>query len=114
MTKYVWHDGSWVRAVRVSRPSVFPGIIRDSMDAVLHPADGKHYDSKSQFRRVTAEHGLIELGNDAPIGRPDYQPEGVKDDIIQSIKMLEEGYVPPPVETVDSLEGAPVETRFLE
>ena len=31
MTKYVWHDGAWVRAVRVSRPPVFPGIIRDNM-----------------------------------------------------------------------------------
>lgn len=114
MTKYVWHNGAWVRAIRVSRPPVFPGIIRDSMDALVHPADGQTYDSKSQFRRVTAEHGLIEMGNDAPMSAPEYKPEGVRDDIVQSIKMLEQGYVPDPVETVGMLDGAPVETRILE
>lgn len=111
-TKYVWHNGEWVRAVRVPRPAVFPSIIRDGMDALLHPADGKHYDSKSEFRRVTAEHGLIELGNDAPMSRPEYKPEGVRDDIVQSIQMLEQGYRPDPVETVSDLDGAPVETRI--
>lgn len=114
MTKFIWHDGAWVRAVRVSRPSVFPGIITDHMDALLHPADGQRYDSKSAFRRVTKEHGLVELGNDAPIARPEYKPEGVRDDIVQAVKMLEQGYCPDPVETVGTLDGAAVETRIHE
>lgn len=114
MTKFIWHDGKWVRAIRVPRPSVFPGIIRDSMDALVHPADGQYYDSKSQFRRVTAEHGLVELGNDAPVNRPAFQPEGVRDDIVQSIKKLEQGYQPELVEAAGTLDGAAVETRFLE
>lgn len=114
MTKFVWHDGAWREAVRVSRPPVFPGIIRDSMDAVMHPCDGNLYDSKSQFRRITAEHGMVELGNDAPMSRPEYTPTDVRADIVQSIKMLEQGHVPEPVEAVGTLDGAPVETRFIE
>ena len=114
MTKFVWHDGAWVRAVRVSRPAAFPAIISDHMGALLHPANGKQYDSKSAFRRVTKEHGLVELGNDAPMSRPEYKPEGVRDDVINSIKMLEQGYQPEPVEAVGTLDGAAVETRIIE
>lgn len=114
MTKFVWHDGQWVRAVRVPRPPVFPGIIRDSMDAVLHPCDGNLYDSKSQFRRVTADHGMVEMGNDAPMSRPEYAPVDVRADIEQSIEKLNQGYVPEPVETVSTLDGEAVETRFIE
>jgi len=114
MTKFIWHNGQWMRAVRVSRPSRFPAIITNGMDALLHPADGQMYDSKSQFRRVTSLHGLVEMGNDAPISAPEYKPEGVRDDIVQSIKMLEQGYQPEPVEAADTLDGHAVETRFLE
>lgn len=114
MTKFIWYDNQWMRAVRVFRPSVFPGIIRDSMDAVLHPCDGQLYDSKSQFRRVTAEHGMVELGNDAPMSMPEYKPVGIKDDIVESIKKLEQGYRPEPDEAADSLDGVAVETRILE
>jgi hypothetical protein len=42
-----------------------PGIISDTMDEVEHPCDGKHYSSKSAFRRVTRANGCIEVGNDA-------------------------------------------------
>ena len=66
------------------------------------------------FRRVTADHGLVEMGNDAPLSSPAWQPEGVRADIEQSVKMLNEGYRPDPVETVSELDGAPVETRYLE
>ncbi|NBW77375.1 MAG: hypothetical protein EBR34_16520 [Sphingomonadaceae bacterium] len=111
MTKFI---GQWVRAVKFSRPSAFPAIISDHMDALLHPADGQRYDSKSAFRRVTRDHGLVEMGNDAPIGRPAYEPEGVRADIEQSIQMLNEGYQPEPVESASTLDGAAVETRFIE
>ena len=113
MTKFIWHDGAWHQAVRVSRPAIFPSIIRDSMDAVLHPADGHLYDSKSLFRRVTADHGLVEMGNDAPMTRPAFEPAGVRDDIVQSIKKLEQGHIPEPVETVSTLDGAAIETRMI-
>lgn len=114
MTRFIWHEGAWRTAVRVSRPSAFPSIITDTQDALLHPADGKRYDSKSQFRRVTKEHGLIELGNDAPMTRrAELQPEGVEDDIAQSIEMLRQGYQPPPDASAGTLDGAAIEPRMI-
>lgn len=44
-----------------------PAVYQDSMDAIEHPADGRMYDSKSAFRRVTKEHGLEERGNERRI-----------------------------------------------
>jgi hypothetical protein len=41
-----------------------PMFISDTMDATEHPCDGKRYDSKVQFRRVTKAHGCVEIGND--------------------------------------------------
>ena len=114
MTTYIIHEGQLVEVRRVSRPSKFPAIIGDSMGATLHPCDGQLYDSKSQFRRITAQHGMVEMGNDAPMTRPEYKPVGVKDDIIQAVKMLEQGHRPEPDEAVGTLDGAAVETRILE
>lgn len=39
-------------------------LIRDQMDPLRHMADGRTYDSKSQFRKVTKAHGCIEIGNE--------------------------------------------------
>jgi len=41
-----------------------PAVHQDSMDATRHPCDGRLYDSKSTFRRVTREHGCVEIGNE--------------------------------------------------
>ena len=41
-----------------------PMIIGDHMDAAEHPCDGKLYESKSAFRRVTKANGCVEVGND--------------------------------------------------
>ena len=97
MTKYVWHNGAWVRAIRVSRPPLFPGIITDTMTPAMHPATGQMMDSKSAFRRVTKAHGLVELGNDAPTTAPPVEPDGVKEDVVEAIQMLNQGYTPEPV-----------------
>lgn len=40
------------------------GIIQDTMDPILNHADGKMYDSKSQYRRALKEQGYIEVGNE--------------------------------------------------
>jgi len=40
-----------------------PMLIGDTMDAAEH-VDGKFYTSKSEYRRVTKDNGLIEVGND--------------------------------------------------
>lgn len=39
-------------------------LIRDGMDALVHPATGQTFESKSQFREVTRANGLTEVGND--------------------------------------------------
>jgi hypothetical protein len=114
MATYIMHEGELVEVRRVSRPPVFPGIIRDSMDATMHPCDGQLYESKSQFRRITAEHGCVELGNDAPIGRPAFEPIGVRDDIETAVQMLNQGYRPEPDQAASTLDGAAVETRMLD
>lgn len=41
-----------------------PMLISDSMAAAEH-VDGKFYESKSAYRRVTKANGLIEVGNDS-------------------------------------------------
>lgn len=41
----------------------FPMIISDEMQACEH-VDGNFYTSKSSYRRVTKEQGLVEVGND--------------------------------------------------
>lgn len=41
-----------------------PQVISDTMSATWHPADGRRYDSKAQFRATTKAHGCIEVGTD--------------------------------------------------
>lgn len=40
------------------------GVISDTMAATKHMADGKMYDSKSEFRKATKNAGCIEVGNE--------------------------------------------------
>lgn len=47
-----------------------PGVISDNMDMTRHMADGRHYDSKSEFRRATKRAGCVEVGTDTSISRP--------------------------------------------
>ena len=105
--KYIRHNGAWVPITAFARRApVFPAIISDHMDALVHPATGQQMDSKSQFRRVTKERGYVELGNDAPTTQKPYEadPTIIKD-VAQAYQMVEQGYRPPPVESVPELDG---------
>ena len=105
MARYIWHNDQWVPAVRVSRPSVFPSIIRDGMDALLHPATGVVTDSKAEFRRMTRERGYEEIGNEVEAHLAPREPvrdANLKADIAQAWEMVEQGYRPDPVETADA------------
>lgn len=113
MTTYILLDGNLVEVQRLPRPRAFPAIISDHMSATMHPADGRQYESKSEFRRITREHGLVEIGNDAPIGRPEFKPEGVREDIERSVQMLNQGYQPEPDGDAAMLDGAPIDTRLI-
>lgn len=45
-----------------------PGVISDGLggdvNGLRHMCNGRMYDSKSNFRRVTKDHGCIEIGNE--------------------------------------------------
>lgn len=60
---YIWKDGRMVEAVP-NRSSHFHHVIGDEMPPTEHPCDGKVYDSKSTFRKVTRFFGCEEVGND--------------------------------------------------
>ena len=48
-----------------AKPGVV-GVISDNLglNGLLNHADGKHYDSKSEFRKATRKAGCFEVGND--------------------------------------------------
>lgn len=110
---YVWHNGTFVDVTDWKPPPrKTPYIIRDTMDAAKHPATGEVFDSKSRFREVTKAHGLIEVGNDYRTNqkRPARKPGEIKKAIAQAYTMLEQGYKPPPAESLDEWG----ETRIYE
>jgi len=41
-------------------------VITDNMDQLRNMADGKYYDSKSEFRKATKAAGCIEYGSEIP------------------------------------------------
>lgn len=102
MARYIWHNGEWVEAVAAPRPAAVPSIIRDHMEALLHPATGQRFDSKSEFRRATKEAGCVEYGNDLPAmmaqpRKPVRDEGGVEKALVGAWKKLNEGYKPPPL-----------------
>ena len=76
-------QGGWIRTERGWRKTYSPPaehvtqgdfpcpmVVSDKMEPVEH-VDGNHYDSKSQYRRITKEQGFVEVGNDpARLKRP--------------------------------------------
>jgi hypothetical protein len=58
------------------------------MDHTWHPCDGKHYDSKSNFRSVTRAHGGTEIGNENPKPRAPEPDRTIKADIARAIAEL--------------------------
>jgi hypothetical protein len=67
-----WHniDEAWPVechghfGARVERSG--PQIISDTIAPFQSMADGRMYDSKSQYRRTLKDRGLVEVGNDRP------------------------------------------------
>lgn len=64
-----------------------PQVISDTMPAMVHPSNGKMYDSKSRFRAETRARGLVEVGNETmrDTRKFDYV---TKADIAQAIREL--------------------------
>jgi hypothetical protein len=101
MTRYVWGNGDWIDTTGWKRPPrKTPYIVRDSMTPAVHPVTGDVLDSKSAFRAITREHGLTEIGNESPATGIAAAPAITKADVAQAYEMVEQGYTPPPNETV--------------
>jgi len=112
--RFIWHAGDWVDVTDLKRPPrIGPYIIRDGMNALQHPATGEMMDSKSAFRRVTREHGLVEMGDQAPTTAPPRALPSVKADIVEAIQALKQGYEPPPIESAVDAGFTADTTRFF-
>lgn len=75
-----------------------PAIDRDGLDDLWHPHNGQIYDSKSEFRKVTRAAGAEEVGNEIQTDNRTWD-KVTKDDVAQSVAMLEQGYKPGQTET---------------
>lgn len=86
--KGVWKFGETQKVNEFGKAAM---VIGDEMPATEHPIDGRVYESKSAFRRVTRANGCIEVGNDliskqiqksqGNIGDRIKLPESVKKDL---------------------------------
>lgn len=80
--KWCWYDKTDLKVAAAAKPRLY--IQTDSMNATWHPGNGQTYDSKSEFRRVTAALGYQELGNDQPtVTPPKYDSEDLRADIAE-------------------------------
>ena len=65
-----------------------PSVVRDSMPLTEH-VDGKFYDSKRGFRKITREKGYIEVGDDPNRKKPlERKPD--KEGIFKALKQAKE------------------------
>jgi hypothetical protein len=77
--------GEGAPVARSSLPT--PMIISDRMEATEHPCDGRFYESKSAFRKVTRQHGCIEVGTEKLKPKPNTEPDskGIRESIQKAI-----------------------------
>ncbi|MBB3772030.1 hypothetical protein FHS55_002639 [Angulomicrobium tetraedrale] len=97
-----WHDlgepwpAACVRSEPPARSTAVPApmVISDTMDPTEH-IDGKRYTSKSAFRRVTKQHGCIEVGDDParlrPIRKPKPDSKAIAEAVARAQHMVENG-----------------------
>ena len=101
MADFYWQDMGDGRSVyrripeRTGQRSDLPSpmLVRDQMDPTWHPSDGKEYESKSEFRRVTASRGGVEVGNDSQTPSLPVDSSHAAD-VGKAVQMLKEGYRP--------------------
>lgn len=65
-----------------------PQIISDTISPFRSMADGKMYDSKSQYRGTLRDRGLIEVGNENVQQRPAAQLPPVRDTLRRTMRQL--------------------------
>ena len=85
---YKYIDGKWVEVAGNFHVPAKVFVHSDEMPATLNHADGKMYDSKSNFRKATRAAGCYEVGNDNMNNRKEHIPQGIKEDIHKAINRL--------------------------
>lgn len=110
--KFVIIDGSlvpWaeVAAARRARAALkwsslsAPMVIRDALDSVVNPCDGKAYDSKQAYYRTVKDHGCVIVGNEAEkmVASPPNPLSNVTgEEVFEAMQKVEAGYKPEPLE----------------
>lgn len=109
--KYVWDASSgklrpWPevaagRRERARSSLSAPSVIRDGLDNVKNPVDGKAYDSKSAYYKAVKSAGCEIVGNEAEkmMDRPAPRSDVSRDDIDAALHKMKQGYKPAPLET---------------
>ena len=79
-------------ATKQSATNIISDYTGGGIDGIQSMADGKYYDSKSQYRKELKRRGLVELGNDAPREAKPMEANicerDLKRDIAQAIQQL--------------------------
>jgi hypothetical protein len=90
-----------------------PSIIRDSLDNVKNPVDGKAYDSKSAYYAAVKAAGCEIVGNEAEkmVGNPAPRSDVGREEVREALAKVKQGYKPAPLEpaTKDELEVAGID-----
>src|ERR1700720_2878950 len=104
MEKFVWDHGRlrpWAEVSARSRERArsslpCPSIIRDGLDDVKNPVDGKVYDSKSAYYQAVRAAGCEIVGNEAEkmVGPSSARPDVGRDEIGAALHKVKEGYKP--------------------
>lgn len=88
----VVHEAPRETVILQRGPQVIGDYVAGPGDAIKSMADGKMYDSKSEYRKELKRQGLVELGNDAPTTckEPEYKicEKELKRDIAEAIQQL--------------------------
>lgn len=102
--KYVIHKGEFkpwaevaaARRERARSSLACPSIIRDELDNVKNPVDGKLYDSKSAYYQAVKAAGCEIVGNEAEkmIGPSDARSNVGRDEIGAAVQKVKQGYKP--------------------
>ena len=102
--KFIWDRKrmTWVPIARY-RPQHVAGslyVIGDTLPDLVHPANGKRYDSKSRFRAETKARGLVEFGTETQ-KRVETPMSPLKPAIKTAIEQLRAGYRAPNLDRED-------------
>jgi hypothetical protein len=92
-----WAEAAAARRERSRSALPCPSIIRDGLDNVVNPVDGKVYDSKSAYYQAVKAAGCEIVGNEAEkmAGLPSAARSNVGgEDVAAALHKVKQGYKP--------------------